>query len=156
MFIVILDIGDGRVLQILLCTQYGLCSIRMLGEERGEDRLLHFAVVPGQRHIFFFVYSFQFRMETADDIILEAVCLNLCPVLYLIGGDIFLIDSLVIPCVGVAAGRTDSSHQLVIFVGNGVFGCFVREAVDGVVDRFALCFVRRLAVYLKLLFNLVQ
>ena len=95
-------------------------------------------------------------METADDIILEAVCLNLCPVLYLIGGDIFLIDSLVIPCVGVAAGRADSSHQLIIFVGNGVFGCFVREAVDGVVDRFALCFVRRLAVYLKLLFNLVQ
>ena len=88
MFIVILDIGDRRVLQILLCTQYDLRSIRMLGEERGEDRLLHFAVVPGQRHIFFFVYSFQFRMETADDIILEAVCLNLCPVLYLIGGDI--------------------------------------------------------------------
>lgn len=95
-------------------------------------------------------------METADDIILEAVCLNLCPVLYLIGGDIFLIDSLVIPCVGVAAGRTDSSPSALSYSLGGVFGCFVREAVDGVVDRFALCFVRRLAVYLKLLFNLVQ
>ena len=72
--------------------------------------------------IVLFVDRFQFRMETANDHILEAVSLNTCPVLHLIGWDILNIAGDIITCESIGSVTTDECHQFVVFVGNIVLG----------------------------------
>ena len=118
---VVLDVGDGRILQVFLCTQHGLCAVGVMGEEGGEGLFVHLASVLGERHVLFFVYRLQLGVETADHAVLEAVGLNLGPVFHLIAGDVFRVAGHVVAGVGVGAVSSDGGHQLVVFVGDGIF-----------------------------------
>ena len=95
-------------------------------------------------------------METADHAIFKTFCLNFCPVVNLIAGDVLGVAGHVETGVGVRSVGADGCHQLVIFVGDGIFGSFVRDAVYSCVNGFALKAVRRLAVDFKLFLDLVE
>ena len=95
-------------------------------------------------------------METADDAVLEAFCLYLRPVLDLVAGDVLGVAGHVEAGVGVCPAGADGGHQLVVFIGDGIFGRFVRDAVDAGIDGLAFEAVRGLAVDFKLLLDLVE
>ena len=95
-------------------------------------------------------------MEAADDAVLESLGLNLGPVFHFVAGDILGVAGYVEAGVGVGAVGADGCHQLVVFIGNGIFRGFVRQAVDGVVDGLAFGFVGSLAIDLESLFDLVE
>ena len=154
--VVLLDVGDGRVLQVLLRAQHRLRTVGVMGEEGGQHGLVHLARVARQRHVLLFVHRLQFRMEAADDTVPEAFGLNLGPLLYLVGGDVLGVAGDVEAGVGVGAVGADGGHQLVVFVGDGILGSLVGQAVYHMVDGLALGFVGGLAIDLELLFNLVQ
>ena len=46
-------------------------------------------------------------MESADNHILESVCLNPCPVIHFIGRDVFHVAGHIVAGVGIGAFRTD-------------------------------------------------
>ena len=77
-------------------------------------------------------------MEAADDHVLEAVGLDLGPVLDLVGGDVLCVAGHVVGCVCVGADGSDDGHGLVILVGDGDLGSLVAERVDHMVDGPAL------------------
>ena len=81
---VVLHIGDGRVLQVVLGAQNRLGAIGMMREEGCEGRLPHFAVVLGQGHILLLVDGLQLGVEAPDDRMTETVRLNLRPILDLV------------------------------------------------------------------------
>ena len=154
--VIIFDIGDGRVFQIFLCSQYGLGAVRMMWEKGRKHCFVYLARIFGQRHVFLFVYRFQFCVESTDDAILKTVCLYFCPVVYLVRRNVVFINRLVERGISIGTGSTDGSHQLVIFVGDGQFGSFVRQAVYLMVNGGALCFIGGFPVYFELLLDLVQ
>ena len=141
---------------MFLRAEHGLRAVGVVWEEGIEHRLVHLAAVLGERHVLLLVHRLQFGMEAADDVVLEAVGLNLGPVLHLVAGDVFGVAGHVETGVGVGPVGTDGCHQLVIFVGDGVLGGFVAQAVDDVVDGRALGLVGGLAIDLELLLNLVE
>ncbi len=155
-FVVILDIGNRRILQVLLRSQHRLRSIRMIREKGGHNLLIHLAVVFRQRHILFFIYRLQFRMETADYVMLEAVRLYFGPVLHLVGGNILHIHRHIVTGIGIRTVRPDSGHQFVIFVRNSQLGSLVRNTVDFLIQSKAFRFIRRFAVNFKQSLYLVQ
>ena len=128
----------------------------MVWEKRRKYCFVNFARVAGQRHILFFVNRFQLSVETADHAILKTFCLNFCPVVNLIAGDIFRVASNVKTGVGICSVGTDGGHQFVIFVGDGIFGCFVGDAVDFCINSFTFKAVRSLAINFELFFDLVK
>ena len=95
-------------------------------------------------------------METADNVVFKAVGLNLCPVLNLVAGDVFSIASYIKAGVSVGTIGTDSSHKLIVFIGDSQLGCFVTQAVDYMIDGLAFGFIGSLAIHFELLFNLVE
>ena len=125
-------------------------------EEGGQCLLIHLTGITGQRHILFLVHCLQLSVEAADDTVLEAVRLNLGPVLHLVAGDIFSVASHIEAGVGIGTVGTDGGHQLVIFIGDGILRSFVRQAVDRMIDSFTLSLVSSLAVNFKGLFDLVE
>ena len=141
---------------MLLCAQHGLCAVGMVGKQCREHSLGELAAIAGEAHVLLLIYGLQLGMETADDVVLEAVGLNLCPVFQLVGGDILDVAGDIEAGVGVGAVGTDGSHQLVVLIGDGELGCLVGEAVDLAVDGGALCLVGLGAVHLEECLNLVE
>ena len=128
-----LDVDDRRVLQLLLRAEHGLGAVRMMGEEAGEDGLEHLAVVAGEVHVILLINSLKFGVESADDVVAEAVGLYLRPVIYLIGGDILGVDGFVVGSPGVGAAAAYHAHHLVVLVGDGDLGCQIADGVDLVI-----------------------
>ena len=95
-------------------------------------------------------------METADDTVPEAICLNPCPIVNLVAGDVFGVASHVETGVSVGAVGTDGGHEFVVFIGDGQFGSFVRKAVYDMINILAGNTVCCLAVDFELLFYLVK
>ena len=154
--VVVLDVGDRRVLEALLRSQHGLRAVGMVGEERGVHRLPDFAAVLRQRHVFLFVDGLQFGVEATDHGIAEAVGLDFSPVVDLVRRDVLDVNGHVLRREGVGPVGADGGHQFVVFVGNGDLRSLVADRVDAVVDRRALGFVRGLAVDLEEPFDLVE
>ena len=81
-------------------------------------------------------------METADDWVDEPVGLDLGPILYLIRGNILLINSHVIGCEGIGTSRSDDGHEFIIFIGNSDLGGLIADRVDHMVKGYPLLRVR--------------
>ena len=154
--VVVLDIDDGRILQVFLRTDSGLCSIRMVREEGRHERFKQLASVLCRIHVAFFVNGFQFGVESADHQILETVRLNLRPVFNLVAWDIFHIAGHIIAGIGIGSFGTDSPHQLVVFIRNKISGRFVRKAVYHPINGLASSLVGRLPIHLELCFDGIE
>ena len=150
------DVGDRRILQVLLRAQHGLGAVGMVGEQGGGHRFPYLARVLRERHVLLLVDGLQFGVEAADDGVLEAVGLDACPVVDLVRRDVLDVDGHVLRRVGVRSVGADGGHQLVVFVGNGQFRGFVAYRVDAVVDGRAFGLVRRLAVDFEETFDFIE
>ena len=95
-------------------------------------------------------------METTDYAIFKTFCLDFGPVVNLVAGDIFCIASYVEAGIGIRSVGTDGSHQLVVFVRNGILGSFVRDTVYFCINSFTLKTVGSLTIDFKLCFDLVE
>ena len=146
----VLDVDDGRVLQVFLRTDGGLCTIRVVREEGAHDCLNHLLAIESRVHVTFFVHGLQFGVESTDHQVLETVCLNLRPVLNLVARNVFHVASHIVAGIGIGTTGTDSGHQLVVFIRDEVSGSFVRKAVDNVIDGLAFGLICRLAIDFEL------
>ena len=135
-FEVSFDVGDRRVLQMFLCANGGLCAIGVVGEELGQQSIVEFVDVAGEVNVIFFIDSLQFGMEPAYHHILEAVGLNLGPVLHFVRRNVFGIAGHIVAGVGIGSFRSDSRHQLVVFVGNEILCSQLAHRVNLVVGLF--------------------
>ena len=95
-------------------------------------------------------------METAYNHVLETVGLYLCPVVHFVSGDVFGVTRNIIAGVCVGFFGSDRRHQLVVLVGDEVFGSQLRHAVYAVVGFFALFGVGKRAVFLVPFFDVFQ
>ena len=119
---------------MLLRSDRCLDSVRMTGKQHGINRFHRFGIILREAHVLLLIDGLQLGVETPDDGMDEPVGLNLRPILYLIGRDIFLIDSHIIGSKGIGACRSDDGHKLVIFIGNSDLGSFVADRVDHMVE----------------------
>ena len=95
-------------------------------------------------------------METTDYIVFKAVRLDFSPVVDLIGRNIFRIDSHIKSRISIGAIGSDSSHQLIVLIGNSIFGRFIRNTVDLMIDFFPFGLIGSLPVNFKQLFDLIE
>ena len=130
---VLLDIGNRRILQVLLRTDGGLRAIGMGGEQHGADALPELARVLSDTDVVLLVDSFQLGVESADDHILETVGLDLSPVGDFVRGDVLHIARHVVRCVGIRSLCSDGRHQLVVLIGDEVLGGQLADGVDLVI-----------------------
>ena len=151
-----LDVGDGRVLQVLLGADRGLLAVRVVRVERPGHGLVELLAVAGQGHVLLLIDGLQLGVEAADHQMTETVGLDTGPVVDLVGGDVLGIDGLVVGGPGVGPGGADDSHQFVILVGDRQLGGLETHGIDLVVDGQALRLVRGLAVDLEQALDLVQ
>ena len=75
------NVNDRGVLKVLLRTDGGLHPVGVLGEEAMHERVDDARHVVVHSLVLLFVDGFELGMETTDDHILEAIRLNLAPVL---------------------------------------------------------------------------
>ena len=153
---IILDIRNRRILQMLLSTDGGLQTIRMIREEQLQKARQHFTHVGCQTDIIFLVHSLELGMETTNHHILETVALNLRPILNLIRGYILGIAGHIIRGISIRTLCTDGSHQLVILIGDEVLGSHLRHRVNLVIGLFAALGIGEFTIGLVALFNLCQ
>ena len=118
--VIFLDIGDRRVLQVLLGSEDSLCAIRMVREKHSVHSLKSLSEIACQRHVLLLVHGFELSVEASDHRIHEPVGLDACPVLDLVCRDVLHIDGHVSGCICICAVRADQRHQLVIFVRNEI------------------------------------
>ncbi len=156
LFVVVLDVGDGGILEVLLCAEHGLCSVGVVGEECREHGLGHLAVVLGEAHVFLLVDGFELGVESAQHGVLEAVGLDACPVFDLVGGYVLDVAGLVVGGVGIRTVGADGGHEFVVLVGNGYERCFIAYGVNLTVDVAAFHRVGGVAVDLKEVFDFVE
>ena len=152
----VLDVDDGWVLEVFLRTDSGLRSVRMVREQRRHERFEQLASVLCRIHVALFVHGFQLGVESADHQVLESVCLNLRPVLDLIARNVFHIAGHIIAGIGIGSIRTDSAHQLVVFIRDEVSGRFVRKAVYHAINGLAFGLIGGLAIHFELRFNRIE
>ena len=153
---IVLDISDRRILQMLLRTQRCLQTIGMIGEQLAHHGSHLLTEIARQTDVVLLIDSLQLGMETADDHILETVCLNLGPVFYLVRRNVLDIAGNVIRGVGIGTLGTNSRHQLVVFVRDKVFGSQLRHRVNLVVGLTALGRICQRAILLITSLNIGQ
>ena len=86
----------------------------------------------------------------------ESVSLDSGPVLYLVRGDVLLVDSHVAGGKSIGAGSSNDGHQFVIFIGYGNLGSLIADRVDLVVQCHPLCRIRFDPIDLEEVTNLVK
>ena len=141
---------------MLLRTEGGLLAVRVVGEEKLVYGLPDLAAVLGEGHVLLFIDGLQLCMETADDAVTEALRLDAGPVVYLVGGDVFLVDGLIRRREGIGAVCAYHGHEFVVLVGDGVAGCLIAYGIYGMVYSLALRRVCGYAIDLIEALNLVQ
>ena len=154
--VVVLYVGYGWVFEVLLCSKNCLQTIRVLFEELLRSALNHLSEVVCEGHILLLINGLKLCVETSYYVVFESVCLNLCPVLYLVGRDILHINCHIISGVGIGSLCSNSAHKFVVLVWNGIFGGLQRETVYYGIAGNALCGIGEFAVLFKFLLNLVQ
>ena len=125
-------------------------------EEHFVSLFEHLAEVGSQTAVVFLVHGFQLRVETTNHHVLEAVCLHDCPAFDGIRRNVLLIDCFVRAGVGIGGVRTYGSHQLVVFIGDGILRSLVGDGVNLVVDGLTLICVGCLAIHFVEIANLVE
>ena len=130
----VLDIDDRGVLQVLLGADSGLDAVRMAGKQHGINGFHSLGVILRKAHVLLLIDSLQLGVEAADHRVDEPVSLDLRPILYLVGGNILLIDSHVGGREGVGSGRSDDGHQFIIFIGDGDLRGLIADRVDHMVE----------------------
>ena len=140
---------QGRIFQVVLGADNRLGAIGMVGEEHGIEGVDGFLDVVYHTHVLLLIDSFQFRVETAEDAVAEAVGLDAGPVLHLVGGDFLHVAGDVVAGEGVGTLGADDGHELVVFVGDGQFGGLVTHGVDDAVEGLALRGVREGSVHFE-------
>ena len=141
---------------MLLRTDGGLRTVGVRGSELLAHGLPHLVAVVCQIQVILLIHGLQFGMESADDHVLETVALDLCPVLNLVGGDIFHITGDIVRGEGVRPLSADGGHQLVVFVGDEILGCELRHGVNLVIGLLAGLCVGELTIGLVALLYLVE
>ena len=81
---VVLDIGDRRVLEMLLSSENCLCSVRMVREKHTIESLESLSEISCEGHVLLLIDSLKLSMETAEDRVHEPVSLHAGPVLDLV------------------------------------------------------------------------
>ena len=132
----VLYVDDRRILKVLLGSQGGLESVRMLGKQHGVDSLHCLFLVLGQAHILFLIDSLQLGMEAPDHRMPEPVGLDLGPIVDLVGRDVLGIDRHIVGSEGVSSAGADYRHQFVVFVRDGDLGSLVADRVYLVVEGY--------------------
>ena len=153
---IILDIGNRRVLQVVLRTDGGLCTVGVRWGQLLAQSTENLVAIVGQIEIILLIDGLQLGVEPTNHHVLETVGLNLRPVLNLVAGDILRIAGDVVGRKGVGTLSTDGCHQLVVLVGDEVLCCQLRDRVNLVVGLLTGCRVGQLAVDLVALFYLVE
>ena len=92
---------------MLLRTQRCLQTIGMIGEQLTHHGSHLLTEIARQTDVVLLIDSLQLGMETADDHVLETVCLNLGPVFYLVRRNILDIAGNVIRGVGIGTLGTN-------------------------------------------------
>ena len=141
---------------MLLRTQRSLQTIGMIREQLTHHGSHLLTEIARQTDVVLLIDSLQLGMETADDHILETVCLNLGPVFYLVRRNVLDIAGNVIRGVGIGTLGTNSRHQLVVFVRDKVFGSQLRHRVNLVVGLTALGRICQRAILLITSLNIGQ
>ena len=145
---VVLDVGDGRILQVLTASDGRLCAIGVGGEELRHQGREEFVAVLGETHVVLLIDGLQLRVETANDHVLETVALHLEPVVDLVARDVLHVAGDIVARIGIGAFGSDARHHLVVLVGDVVLGCELRQGVDGVIASLALSGIGERAVVL--------
>ena len=153
---VVLDIGDGRILQVFLCTDSGLRTIGVCRGEHLTQCTEHLVVVVSEVDVILLIDGLQLGVETTNHHVLEAVALNLSPVLDLVGGDVLRVASNIVGGEGIGSTGTDGSHQFVVLVGNKVLGSHLRDTIHLVVGLLAGSRIGQLTIGLVALFYLLK
>ena len=141
---------------MLLGTDGGLESIRVVGPQHLTDSSEELPAVAGQSDIVFLIHSLQLCMETADHHVLETVGLDFRPVLYLVRWDVLCIASHIVGSICVSPLCTDGCHQLVVLVGDEVLCCELAYRVNLMVGLLALLRIGHQAVLLVALLDILQ
>ena len=98
---IVLDIGDGRVLQVILGTDGSLCAIGMGWGKFLANGAPKFVVIVGEIDIVLLINGLKFGMEAANYHILKTIRLNLGPVVNLVGGNIFCIAGHIVAGISI-------------------------------------------------------
>ena len=122
----------------------------------GIEGFFKFPHVFGHTNVFLLIHGLELGVETANHHVAEAVALDACPAVHLVGRDVLGVASHIGAGVGVGSYATNAGHQLVIFVGNIVLCCKLRHAVNLVIEFLAQRGVGDLAVLLIASLNLVE
>ena len=154
--VVVLDVGDRRILELLLGAQNGLGAVGVVLEKTCLKGLEQLFGVGGERHVLLFVHRFKFGMEAANHVVAEAVGLHYRPVLQLVGGDVFGVNRFVLAGPGIGTAGAYHAHELVVFVGYGKLGRLIAHGVDAAVHLQPLGRVGDGAVLLEEVLDLVQ
>ena len=95
-------------------------------------------------------------METTNYIVFKTVRLYLCPVVDLVGRNIFHIDRLVKTGVRIRSGRTDSRHQFIVFVRNCQLRSLIGHTVYLMINSLTFRLIGSLTIHFKKLFDLIE
>ena len=154
---ILLNLRDGRILQVLNRADGRLRAVGVRGVERRIQRLVLLPAVGIKAAVFLLVHRLQLGVEQARHHLAHPLGLDGGPLLELVAGNVFLVYRFLVRGVGVGALRADGAHHLVVLVGHGIFSGHARDGVNlvvgalagrGVVALAAVHFVKRL--------NLVQ
>ena len=119
---IVLYVDDAWVLEVLLLADGSLCAIRMGRSEEVPESSNFLGGIACHGDVLLLVHSLQLCMEATDDHVLKAVALHLGPVFYLIVWDVLHVAGDIIAGIGVCSLATDARHELVVLVGDVVFG----------------------------------
>ena len=133
-----------------------LRAVGMRWEKLGQQSLELLVSVVGEADIVLLIDGLQLGVEATNHHVLEAVGLNLGPVLHFVGRNFLDVAGHIVGGEGIRALAADSSHQLVVLVGDEVLGCELRDAVYLMVHLLARSFVGRYAIFLISTLDVVQ
>ena len=77
----LVDVGQGRVLQVFDGADGGLRAVRMVREQRQVHLLVSGAAVVGHVHVLLFINSLQLGVEQTENGVSETLALNHQPTL---------------------------------------------------------------------------
>ena len=141
---------------MLLGADDGLRAVGVIEEEHRAEGVDHGPCIAGQTHVVLLIDGLKLGMKAADDAVLEAIGLDLGPVLDLVRGDVLGVAGDVEVRVRVRARGADSGHQLVVLVGDGILRSLVADAIDLTIECLAFGLVGGFAIDFKKAFDLVE
>ena len=141
---------------MLLRADCGLRTIRMCGEKLlAHCNPFLFSIVC-KAHIVFFIHSFKLGMKASNDHISKTFGLYFGPIVHLVRRYILHIACNIRTRKGIRAFRTDSCHELIVFVRYVITGRQLRDTVYFVIGFPALCRVFQQAILLISAGNILQ